>query len=432
MKVVREAQARGHTAKVFTLRWEAEVPEDLEVEVLPIVGLNRHSQYDQFAHDFNAAVTEQGFDLTVGFNKMAGLDVYYAGDSCFLEKALAQRGAWYRLLPRFKSFFAAEKAVFDEGSQTEILSISDVEIPRYRHYYRTAPERFHNLPPGIERNRVAPENKSEIRAAHRAELRLSDDDLMLLFVGSGYKKKGLDRALLALAALPIELRQRVQLFVVGRDKPEAFERMATRLGIAPQVTIYADGRDDIPQFMFAADALVLPAYDENAGMVIIESMLAGLPALVTKNCGYAKYLVEYDAGIVLANPFSQLAMNDALQTLLTSSEREAWSIRGMAAAENPQLFELVPTIVDKLERFAAAKQPVLIFSLFRYFAYGGLQRDFMRIALACQDAGYEIVVYCIEWFGEIPEGIQVERVAVQGVTNHVRYKNYAQTVRATF
>ena len=38
---------------------------------------------------------------------------------------------------------------------------------------------------------------------------------------------------------------------------------------------------------------------------IVEAMLAGLPALVTKDCGYAKYLSEYNAGIVLANPFSQ-------------------------------------------------------------------------------------------------------------------------------
>lgn len=431
MKVAREARRRGHEVKIFTLRWQAPPLDEtlgIEVEILPISGLSRHTQYDKFAHALNTAVQREPFDLVVGFNKMAGLDAYYAGDSCYLEKALHQRSSAYRLLPRFKSFYAAEQAVFDEHSPTQILAISDHEIPRYRHHYRTPPERFHMLPPGIERDRVAPPDADKIGAELRAELGLADDALMLLFIGSGFKKKGLDRALLAVAALPRKLRNRVQFFVVGRDRADSFERMAMRLGIEDQTTFFADGREDVPRFLFAADALLLPAYDENAGMVIIESLLAGLPALVTRNCGYAKYLKKYEAGIVLDQPFSQLAMNTALVELLTSDQRASWSANGLRAAADDQLFQLVPTVVDKLEQFAHERRPVLIFCLFRYFAYGGLQRDFMRIALACQADGYAIVVYCLEWFGQVPDGFHVERIEVAGVVNHVRYQNFGQAV----
>ena len=82
MKMLRECQARGHEVKVFTLRWEAPPLDDIEVEILPIVGLNRHSQYAHFADAVRVAVHAEDFDLVVGFNKMPGLDVYYAGDSC--------------------------------------------------------------------------------------------------------------------------------------------------------------------------------------------------------------------------------------------------------------------------------------------------------------------------------------------------------------
>ncbi|MFB0970171.1 MAG: glycosyltransferase family 1 protein, partial [Pseudomonadales bacterium] len=37
----------------------------------------------------------------------------------------------------------------------------------------------------------------------------------------------------------------------------------------------------------------------------------------------------------------------------------------------------------------------LAFCLYKYFPYGGLQRDFMRIALDCQDKGHKIRVYTL-------------------------------------
>ena len=49
LKVARECLRRGHEVKIFTLRWEGPAEPDLDVEMLPIVGLNRHSQYDHFA-----------------------------------------------------------------------------------------------------------------------------------------------------------------------------------------------------------------------------------------------------------------------------------------------------------------------------------------------------------------------------------------------
>ena len=35
----------------------------------------------------------------------------------------------------------------------------------------------------------------------------------------------------------------------------------------------------------------------------------------------------------------------------------------------------------------------LAFVLYKYFPFGGLQRDFMRIALECQKRGHQIRVY---------------------------------------
>jgi len=434
VKITRECLQRGHQVKIFTLRWDAPNVESLELpgvelDIAPISGLNRHTQYNHFADHVQKAVSLDNFDLVVGFNKMPGLDVYYGGDSCYYAKALQQRSSWYRLLPRFRNLYRAEAAVFGKHSSTQILMLSDIEQPSYRHHYQTPVERFHPLPPGIEKDRIAPDNVTELRQQLREEFNLHEDTLVLLCVGSGFIKKGLDRSLTAVAALPAELRDRVHLFVIGRDKSEAFERLAMRLGISAQVTFFSRGREDVPRFLFASDALLHPAYDETAGMVIIESMLAGLPAIVTRNCGYAKYLAEHDAGIVLDKPFSQLGLNQAVIDVLTSPRRSDWRRNGLAAREQTSLFRLVPATVDYLERFARGSKPLLVFVLFKYFPYGGLQRDFMRVAMCAQSMGYEILVYCIEWQSVIPKGFQVIEVDAPGVSNHVRHANFVKFYR---
>ena len=431
MKMARECLQRGHRVRVYVLHWNApELREDhFELIVVPVTAVTNHTRYARFAEWVRDHLKEKPVDLVVGLNKMPGLDVYYAGDSCYEEKARTQRNSFYRLLPRYKHLASAERAVFRADSHTEILTISDVQIPFFRKYYHTPPERFHPLPLGIDRDRAAPVNKLEIRTKLRREFEITEDELLLLFVGSGFIKKGLDRALLALHGLPRPLYRRTRLFVLGNDNAEPFRRMAKRLGVDALVRFF-DGRDDVPRFLFSADGLLLPAYDENGGLVILEAMIAGLPALVTQNCGYAHYLKDAGAGLVAPEPFRQEEFNQLVVELLTSEERSCWSANGCAVAKQEEIYILAEKAVDYFELFAHAKRPVIAFALFKYFPYGGLQRDFMAIAKSCLNRGYGVRVYTLSWQGERPEGFEVVEVPVQALRNHQRYKRFAQWIAA--
>ena len=354
LKLGRECRARGMGVRIYTIRWLADPPEDMELCVLPAAALSRHRQYERFAGRVREDLERRPVDLVVGMNKMPGLDVYYAGDSCYLEKAHTQRSVFYRLLPRYTSFLRAEQAVFEPDCGTEILTISDVQEPVFQRHYGTPAHRFHALPPGIERDRAAPPDRQAVRCRMRAELGLDAADRLLLFVGSGFVKKGLNRVLLGLRSLPADLLDRTRLYVLGEDKPARFERMARRLGVAERVR-FLGGRSDVPDFLLAGDGLVLPALDENAGMVILEAMIAGLPALVTQNCGYATYLEEADAGLLTPVPFRQRVFNEQLIELLTSPERDRWASNGMAVAADENIYRMVPAAVDLFERFAGAR-----------------------------------------------------------------------------
>jgi UDP-glucose:(heptosyl)LPS alpha-1,3-glucosyltransferase len=70
----------------------------------------------------------------------------------------------------------------------------------------------------------------------------------------------------------------------------------------------------------------------------------------------------------------------------------------------------------------------IAFCLYKYFPFGGLQRDFLRIALACQARGHSIRAYTLEWRGDVPAGFEVVLVPVRALSNPRRYAKFSHWV----
>ncbi|MBT8765610.1 glycosyltransferase family 4 protein [Metapseudomonas boanensis] len=346
MRIALECQRRGHAIRVYTMIWEGEVPDGFEVLIAPVKALFNHKRNEKFTAWVEADLARRPVDRVIGFNKMPGLDVYYAADPCFEDKAQTLRNGLYRRWGRYKHFSDYERAVFAPDSRTEILMISEVQQPLFVKHYATPARRFHLLPPGIAADRRAPANAAEIRADFRREFKLGNDDLLLAQIGSGFKTKGLDRSLKALADLPRELRKRTRLIVIGQDDPKPFLLQVKALGISDQVDILK-GRSDIPRFLLGADLLIHPAYNENTGTVLLEALVAGLPVLVTDVCGYAHYIAEADSGRVVSSPFQQEALNRMLAEMLADpAARLRWSANGLAFADSADLYSMPQHAAD--------------------------------------------------------------------------------------
>jgi UDP-glucose:(heptosyl)LPS alpha-1,3-glucosyltransferase len=428
LKIALSCQQQGHQIRVYTLGWQGDVPVGVKVMIVPVSAITNHSLYERFSDWVQENLSLDPVDVVVGINKMPGLDVYYAADSCYEEKANSQRSWIYRLLPRYRHFSRYEKAVFGRASKTQILMISKVQKPFFDRHYQTQEGRIQFLPPGISRDRVAPDDVAQRRRVKRAELGLNDDEKMLLMVGSGFVKKGLARALYSVRALPRVERRKVRFFVIGEDNPVRFKHLIFLLGITQNVTILS-GQDDIPDFMFAADLLLLPALDEAAGIVLLEAVVAGLPVLTTENCGYAHYITDSDMGAVIPMPFEQKVLNKKLGSMLRDKNRSAWVEKGRRFAESASIYSLHQNASQTIEQVGlrnneASLRKTIAFCLFKYFPYGGLQRDFLRIALETQTRGFNIKIYTLEWEGDIPAGFEVIVVPVSAVTNHSRYRKY--------
>jgi len=339
VRMAQACQRQGHEVHVFTLSWKGSEPAGFHIHVQPVKRHTNHARYQVFCESLRAQFSGLGIQRVIGFNKMPGLDFYYAADPCLKEKLMTERSWLTRRLPRYKHFLKYEKAVFEPSSCTEILMISQRQQAIYQHYYGTPENRMHMLPPGITRDRMATLDAADIRAEFRAEFELAEDDMLILCIGSGFKTKGLDRSLKALASLPPALAARTRLIAIGSDNASSFVKLAKTLGVADRFQVFY-GRDDIPRFLQGGDLLLHPAYYENSGMVILEAIVAGLPVLVTDNCGYAFYVEEAVTGKVVSSPFSQEDLNQLLEQMLTSPDREKWSRNGIAYGQSHDLYSM--------------------------------------------------------------------------------------------
>lgn len=346
LRIALECQQRGHAIRVYSMFWEGEIPPGFEVLIAPVRALFNHARNERFTAWVQADLARRPVERVIGFNKMPGLDVYYAADPCYEDKAQTLRNPLYRLWGRYRHFADYERAVFAPQAKTQILMISEVQQPLFVKHYGTPAERFHLLPPGISADRRAPANAGEIRADFRREFALGDDDLLLVQIGSGFKTKGLDRSLKALAALPGALKPRTRLIAIGQDDPRPFQLQVKALGLSGRVEILS-GRSDIPRFLLGADLLIHPAYNENTGTVLLEALVAGLPVLVTDVCGYAHYIAEAGCGQVLPSPFDQERLNRTLADLLEADDRRALCRRnGLAYAETADLYSMPQRAAD--------------------------------------------------------------------------------------
>lgn len=128
LRIAEECVRRGHYVDVYTMKWTGEKNPAfpaLNIKIIPVSGWQNHTRARNFVKNIQTALANNHYDLIVGFNKMPGLDVYYAADTCYQAKAKTQRHFWNRLTPRHRHLIAYENAVFKKESKTKILLISN-------------------------------------------------------------------------------------------------------------------------------------------------------------------------------------------------------------------------------------------------------------------------------------------------------------------
>ena len=343
--------AREHEVHIFTRTWKGDQPEAIHVHLLGKTGWSNISRNNHFLRTLKQELPKHQLDGLVAFNRISNADIYFAADPCYAER-VKDRSYWHKLGSRYRHFSALEKALFTSSTQLETLVLTDREIDAFHQHYGSSREQFNLLPPGVDRNTTPKTEAANNRQELRTELGTAQDATVALFVGSGFRIKGLDRALRAIRVNQSTAPQ-LEFWVVGNGKPARFQKLAKQAGVTVR---FLGGRADTGRFYDAADFLLHPAYSESAGKVLLEALTHGLPVLTTDTCGYAPHILKADAGAVIESPFSQDALNQTVKEFIQNADkRQTMCENALAYAASEDLYSCHQAAAEIIEKILSEK-----------------------------------------------------------------------------
>ncbi len=328
--LARALQAHGFRCTIYVSRCESTPPSDVPIVELAVSGVQNHQRARAFERRLGTILATNHRPYVVSFVRSAHADYYVAVDPCFAVRLKSKRPDWLvRLNPRDRYHLAAESAVLS-GSHRRYAFLSDSHKREFASAYPLDPERCEVLPIEVNPSFKRSASYESDRRAARNKLGVAEHQLLCISAGSGFRTKGLDRSIDAIAAL----RTRgidAQLLVAGDDTTGPFERQAKVAGIEQHVR-FLGGRSDLNKLFFAADVLLHPARFEAAGKVLLEGLAAGLPIVTTDVCGYAAQVQLSGGGVVLPSPFDAASFVDAVLTLTDAEQREEVAHKACAFA----------------------------------------------------------------------------------------------------
>jgi UDP-glucose:(heptosyl)LPS alpha-1,3-glucosyltransferase len=181
---------------------------------------------------------------------------------------------------------------------------------------------------GVQLDRFNPSNRKSFRGELRQQLRISDEEVMILFVGSGFERKGLEYLVKSVQYMK---QKNWRLVLVGKGKWKIYLDFASKEN--QEKITHLDPIDAIEKLYAAADLFVLPSIYEPFGNANLQALASGLPIITSRNCGVAEIITPKKEGIVLAEPSDAKAIAKAINYLMDSKIREPMAQSARLLAE---------------------------------------------------------------------------------------------------
>lgn len=312
----------GTEVTLLCREWTGGTPGGFPLEIVnPAFSrlAGRKARDASFSSAIQRIIATRRFDLVQSHERIPGCHIYRAGDgvhATWLElrdrTQNAARRLATRLHPWHRFVLAQEAALFRHPELRAVICNSRMVRDDIAQRFGVPPEKLHLIGNGVDTAVFHPDLRPRHRAALREKVGASGTAPVILFVGSGFARKGVATLVAALA----RMRTRdAEAWIVGRDKDQArFARQARDLGMASRVRFFG-AQTDVRPFYGAADIFCLPTLYDPFPNAALEALACGLPLVTTTTCGAAELVRENENGAVCA-PLDPVALAARLDTLL--------------------------------------------------------------------------------------------------------------------
>jgi len=256
-----------------------------------------------FAQAARFAMQQGGYDITQSHERIPGCMIFRAGDGVHAAW-LAHRSralGWLGRLPQRLSGYhryvlRAEREMFGHPALQAVICNSTMVADEIARFYGVDRCKLHIIYNGVDTAVFHPGLAAEFRDSVRREAGILADAPLLLYVGSGFERKGVPRLLQAFAQMQ---RPDAHLVIVGADRRlKAMRALAGRLGLASR-THFTGPLMDVRPWYGAADGFVLPTLYDPCPNAALEALACGLPIVTSTTCGASDWVRSGENGWVV-------------------------------------------------------------------------------------------------------------------------------------
>jgi len=148
---------------------------------------------------------------------------------------------------------------------------------------------------GVDTVRFCPNDK--IKSSVRERLGISQDAIVLLFLGRLNVEKGVTDLATAFSMLERGTKT-IELLFVGPDEDSLRESLEEAVGEYSDMLHFVSYTNTPEEYMVASDVFCLPSYREGFGSVVIEAAACGVPAIGSSIYGITDAIVKNQTGLL--------------------------------------------------------------------------------------------------------------------------------------
>ena len=256
-------------------------------------------------------------DVLMSLERIWRCDVFRAGDG--VHRAWLNRRKKFDLplqrlardlSPMHRQILQIEEALFARRGAGRVIVASEMVKDEIVDLYDYPADNIDLVRNGVplDRFRFDP----GLREKSRADLKLHAEEIVLLFVGSGWERKGL---LFAMEAMAMCRDRRLRLLVAGRGKTQRYFK-------SKRVRFLGEVVDLLPVYA-AADILILPTIYDPFSNACLEALACGLPVITTRANGFSEIIEHEVHGSIVEHGNDLTDLRDAIQFWSDPARRAA-------------------------------------------------------------------------------------------------------------
>ena len=250
-------------------------------------------------------------------DRISSADVYRAGDGVHKEFLKIKKKS--KLNPLHPLYLNLEKKCFVNSQK--IIVNSNMVKNQILHNYNINEDKIRIVYNGFDPEKLS-YSKSFIKISK--EFNITENEFILLFVGSGFKRKGVSNFLNIVSQLN---QENIKAFVIGKDSNlESYKKLAKKLLIDKKI-FFTGPRSDVNDFYKIGDIFIFPTHYEPFSNVVLEAMAYGNAIFTTKQNGASEiidpeYIMNSPRDETVIKKINNLLENDSLLSKVKNKNKE--------------------------------------------------------------------------------------------------------------